>query len=223
MGFTTPRPVRMITDGTRIGTEYERITPKKSFARAISDNPELLEEYTVRFASMCRQLHSTLCNKDLFPSIVQFYSKVVKDNVFFTDEEKTKVLSFIKTVPETGTCCHGDLHIGNVITSNGVDYWIDLSEFAWGNPLFDLGVLYLGAFINTDKTNIDYFHLNTKQMAQVWDVFKREYFSVKSIDESRAIDDTVAPFAALKLIFFSFQNHTDSLLHKDFVYKVLSL
>ena len=167
MGFTTPHPLRMITDGERIGNEYERICPKKSFARAIADAPEQLQEYAVRFAEMCRQLHSVRCSKEKFSSVVDFYHKTVKANAFLSEEDKAKVDDFIDSVPATDTCCHGDLHIGNVITSKGVDYWIDLSEFSWGNPLFDLGVLYWGGKVNTDEINLKMFHLSTSQMLEI--------------------------------------------------------
>ena len=43
---------------------------------------------------------------------------------------------FVRSVPEAITCLHGDMHIGNVITDGMRDYWIDLGDFAYGNPLF---------------------------------------------------------------------------------------
>lgn len=38
MGLPTPEPIRLITDGTRYGAEYELIVGKRSFTRIISDD-----------------------------------------------------------------------------------------------------------------------------------------------------------------------------------------
>ena len=37
-GLPTPKPIRLITDGTRFGAEYELIHPKRSFTRIISQD-----------------------------------------------------------------------------------------------------------------------------------------------------------------------------------------
>ena len=222
MGFTTPRPLRMVTDGKRVGNEYERIAPKKSFSRAIADNPEELEKYAVRFALLCKQLHETPCRKDIFPPVADFYRGVVRGSKDFSEIEKQKIMAFIDSVPEAGTCCHGDLHTGNVITSKGTDYWIDLSEFSWGNPLFDLGVLYMAAKINTEQINQDYFHLTNAQMRQIWSIFKHEYFGAKTAEAENAVNEKVAPFAALKMLFFCTQNHNMKAPQKDFILSQLA-
>ena len=39
-GLPTPKPIRLITDGTRFGAEYELIQPKRSFTRIISQEPD---------------------------------------------------------------------------------------------------------------------------------------------------------------------------------------
>ena len=38
---------------------FRRIPGKKSFARAVGENPERTEEFASRFASMCKELHAT--------------------------------------------------------------------------------------------------------------------------------------------------------------------
>ena len=41
-GIRTPRVRRIVTDGERLGVEFERIFPKVSFARAITDSSHML-------------------------------------------------------------------------------------------------------------------------------------------------------------------------------------
>ena len=50
MGIQTPFPGRFVTDGKRFGAEFQRINPKRSYARAISQEPDKLEHYALRFA-----------------------------------------------------------------------------------------------------------------------------------------------------------------------------
>ena len=202
MGITTPRPIRMVTDGKHFGNEYERILNKRSFARAISQEPDKVEYYAVEFAKMCKQLHSTPCDKDIFPSAADYARKNIKENTYLTDERKKKVLDFIDRVPETETCVHGDLHIGNIITDGKKNYWIDLSEFSYGNPLFDLGMWYIVSNANPDDITMKLYHVNNATMANVWKLFVREYFGAISSDEIEEINKRLVPYAIMRMIFF---------------------
>ena len=58
-GLPTPEPIRLITDGTRLGAEYELIQPKRSFTRIISQEPDQLVPLSQRFAVLAKQLHQT--------------------------------------------------------------------------------------------------------------------------------------------------------------------
>lgn len=202
MGFTTPSPIRMITDGKRYGNEFERITNKRSFARAISQEPDKVEYYAVEFAKMCKQLHSTPCDKDIFPSAADYARKNIRENTYFTDERKAKMLAFIDRLPEKDTCVHGDLHIGNVITDGKKDYWIDLAEFSYGNPLFDLGMFYIVCNANPDDVTMKLYHINNATMAEVWKYFVREYYGAVTYEEIEDINRRLKTFAIIRMAFF---------------------
>ena len=58
LGIPSPKPYRMITDGERSGAEYELIKNKRSYTRIISQVPERLEEITLKFAHMARELQA---------------------------------------------------------------------------------------------------------------------------------------------------------------------
>ena len=58
MGIPTPEPYRLVTDWARMGGEYELIKNKRSFARIISQEPERLEEISLEFARMTKELHA---------------------------------------------------------------------------------------------------------------------------------------------------------------------
>ena len=69
MGLPTPEPLQLVTDGERRGVEYELISNKRSFTRIISQEPERLEEISLTFARMARELHETKADTSRLTSI----------------------------------------------------------------------------------------------------------------------------------------------------------
>ena len=68
-GLPTPQPIRLITDGTRFGAEYELISPKRSFTRIISQEPDQLVPLSERFAVLARQIHETPADTQRLPDM----------------------------------------------------------------------------------------------------------------------------------------------------------
>ena len=142
LGVLTPKPIRLITDGERYGAEYELIQPKRSFTRIISQEPDQLVPLSERFAVLAKQLHQTSADTTRLPDMRELASTWIDRLVDFPDELKRRFHRFIDTVPSTPTCLHGDLHIGNIITDGSRDLWIDVGDFAYGVPEWDLGMMY---------------------------------------------------------------------------------
>lgn len=212
MGLPTPMPGRLLFDGERYGAEFRRIAPKESFARYVSNRPDRYEEIAVRFARMCRKLHSTPCDTTLFDSEKEHMLAVLDRCPHLTETEKNRFRTLIAEMPDTHTCLHGDMHIGNVITTalndststptQQQDFWIDLGDFRWGNPEFDLGMFYLTCKGDEPEMSEHLFHLRQEQMRQIWDVFVREYYGNISEAELANIEKRLRLFMALKLVYF---------------------
>lgn len=200
MGLPTPLPGRLVTDGQRYGVEFERIVTKKSFSRSIADNTERLPFFATRFAQLCKQLHATPCNTQFFDSQTRYFEDIINRVDFLTPQEKQHFHAFLQQLPEEHTCLHGDLHIGNVITTGNQDLWIDLGDFRWGNHLYDMGMFYL--MCNTiPEPLVDYiFHLRKEQMQQVWNCFVKEYFDCTTPEEVAKVEQSIIPFAALRAV-----------------------
>ncbi len=64
---------------------------------------------------------------------------------------KILLQAFLDSVPENTNCVHGDFQPGNVILAGGKPYWIDLGRFAWGDPMFDFGHLYLSCGVYSKR------------------------------------------------------------------------
>lgn len=209
LGLRVPKAYRLVTDGRRIGVEFERITPKRSFARAISQEPQNLEKYAILFAKKCKELHSTQCNIQFFHSAADFFVDVVNKTKIFNDEEKLKVIDYIQSIPLATTCLHGDLHIGNIITDEQKEYWIDLADFKYGNPIFDFGVFYLVCNCNTEEMTQHLYHISNAEVHELWGIFLREYIG-PDVDID-AFNKKCEPIAALIRIHYDNKGimHTD--------------
>ena len=176
MGIPTPEPFRLVTDGLRQGVEYELISNKRSFTRIISQEPERLEEISLAFARMTRKLHDTKADTSRFTSVKdrlrRFYQEK-GDRV--TEEYKERALNFIDKSPDVGTCLHGDLHIGNVITDGRRNLWIDMGQFGYGEPEWDLG--WMWTICNRmDGQRTDFIlHVTPETLKAHWNIFLAAY------------------------------------------------
>lgn len=205
MGLKVPAAYRIVSDGRRMGVEFERIVNKKSYARAIADDWDNMESYVSEFAEMCRRLHSTECDTALFPPAENRFIQAVRDYAYMTPEQKNRIIGFIRSVPGATTCVHGDLHIGNALIAGAERYWIDVSDFAYGNPLFDLGMSRFVSGVGFADDFIDnMFHISPAKLRKVWDSFLRAYCGPDADIEAK--ERELEPFAGLYSLMFCSRN-----------------
>ena len=180
MGIPTPEPGDLITDGERLGIRFKRLVGKRSYARACGDEPERAEEYGREFARMCKKLHATHVDTTQFESVKDRLYMLLAQNPFFTPDQKQKIHDFIAAAPEADTAIHGDLQFGNAIFTekDGVrtPYFIDLGDFCYGYPMFDLGMVYLCCCLNDEAWTMEVNHMTNATAVRFWDAFQDEYF-----------------------------------------------
>lgn len=200
LGIPTPEALELIQspDG-RLGIVFRRIPDKKSFARAVGENPEEAEKLASRFASMCKNLHATKVPEGLFPSIKEKYLDVVKDFTLMDSEIRDGILRFIDSVPDSDTAVHGDLHFGNVIFSGDEEWFIDLGEFSYGNPMFDFGMSMISMCLMREEPMKEMFHTDKSTALRFWHTFLQGYFGKDCRVE--AIENEILPFAAIRAIY----------------------
>ena len=180
MGIPTPEPGDLVTDGERMGIRFRRIEGKKSYSRACGDNPEKAPEYAREFAQICKRLHATHVDTTRFENVKNRLYAMLEANPFFTAEQKDKIRAFIAAAPETDTAIHGDLQFSNgiFVEENGVrtPYFIDLGDFCYGYPMFDIGMVYLCCCLNDEAWTMEQYHMSNATAARFWDAFAAEYF-----------------------------------------------
>lgn len=212
-GIPTPLSGELVTADGRRGVTFERIQGKKSISRLLADNPDKIEQYAKDFAELCQNLHRTPCNRAAFPSVDAIIRRVILDLPAYSDKEKTAVLHFMDGIPETGTCLHGDLHIGNVIWTPDGDYlFIDMGDFGYGNPLLDLGMTYFVMRCPPAKMMDNVLHNTPETMAKFWNLFVKYYAGVETPEQVAAFTENVLPFVGLRAMFLMTKARKDPLL-----------
>lgn len=201
MGIPTPEPYRIVTDGVRMGGEYELIKDKRSFARIISQEPERLEEISLEFARMAKELHTVKAEPSRMRSFKQVMVRFYQETDVIPKDYSRRVLGFLEKVPESEYCMHGDLQIGNIISDGKRKLWIDVGEFAYGVPEWDLGTVYEFSHLTDAKLTDFLLHLQPETLAAHWDIFLPAYLG--TTDQQRIEEATrrIRPFVATKVPF----------------------
>ena len=201
MGLPTPKPTRLVTDGTRYGAEYELVPNKRSFTRIISQEPEQLEPLSVRFAELAKQLHNTPADTTRLPAMKDLVRNQILRYEGLPEDVREKTLNYLDTLTEVTTCLHGDLHIGNIITDGERTLWIDVGDFAYGAPEWDLCMLFYSANFMNEQRADNIFHLTPDILKKHWVLFAKAYYSITTEEELKEKERTLYPYFALKLLF----------------------
>ena len=198
-GIPTPEPGEyVVTEDGRYGIRFKRILGKKSYARAIGDNPDNVQQYAQDFAQMCIKLHQVHIDTAEFENVKERYYRLLEENPFFTKAEKDKIAKFISDVPDEDTAVHGDLQFGNAIFVGNERYFIDLGDFCYGNHLFDVAMVYLCSCISNEGFIQEAFHMPKSVSRRFWDYFVPAYFGPGvSVKEASELLD---PYAGLKTL-----------------------
>lgn len=199
LGIPSPEPFRLITDGQRSGAEYELIKNKRSYTRIISQEPDRLEEISLKFARMAKELHAKQADTTRLQSYKQRIANFYHEKDMVPEDYKQRLLQFLDTVPDTPRCLHGDLHIGNIITDGQRDLWIDLGEFAYGVPEWDLALLWTMCH-NMPGDRVEHiFHITHETMMAHWDIFFPAYLGTSDPQAIHEATQRLLPYYAAKV------------------------
>ena len=209
LGVPTPEPYRLVTDGERYGAEYELIPNKRSFTRIISEEPDRLQEISLAFAGWARKLHSMPADTSRLRSYKQVLTQFYLEKNLVPEAFKQRALAFLEKVPEPETLLHGDLQIGNIITDGDRTLWIDVGEFSYGCPEWDLAMVWIMCHRMTAERADMLFHVTPETMKAHWDLFFPAYMGTDDPQVLGAYIQRMMPFYAAKVPYvFDMAYHT---------------
>lgn len=198
LGISVPEMYHIVRVEDAYGTISQLIKGKKSLSRICQEDPGRTEEMARRLCRKGKELWATPCNTDFFPSRKQQALVAIEKASYVSKRNKKTVRAFIETIPERTGCSHGDFQSGNLIQAGENYYWIDLDRFAYGDPMFDIGHLFLICHHYASMKQVqDIFHMTLEQFNRFWDAFAKEYTAQEDHSE---FDALAGKFAAIDVI-----------------------
>lgn len=199
LGIPTAAVHEIVKVGDGFGVIYQNVKNKKSYSRLIVDDPENMNTFAKQFALATRELHSTECNMELFESRTDSIRKGIA-NAKFIGKYKPELYKLVEKLEGQTTCLHGDLHTGNLINAEGIDYWIDFDRFSYGNPILDIAHMYNIYVCCAHMKRIqDITHMTQEQLVEFWYNFVEEYYGYTG-DEAEKFSDSLDVYNALDLL-----------------------
>ena len=148
---------------------------------------------------MAKELHAKQVDTTRLQSYKQRIANFYHEKDMVPEDYKQRVLQFLDTVPDTPRCLHGDLHIGNIITDGQRDLWIDLGEFAYGVPEWDLALLWTMCH-NMPGDRVEHiFHITHDTMQAHWDIFFPAYLGTSDPQAIHEATQRLLPYYAAKV------------------------
>jgi len=213
----------LVKVGDRYGIIYQRVQNKKSFCRAIADDPSCLEEMAERFAKMAKELHATRNDGVSFTNSLDFYADVLSKTPKIEPSLRKEFEQLIAQMRENnpGTLVHGDFHFGNVITDGKKDYFIDLGSFAYGHPDIDHSMLYFVCMMLPEEDLLREYHIHKPEAQRFWKQYKRFYFGDNAPSDSDLLKE-YKPYLMLRTIFFDFADSPEDAVNgvREFLRKL---
>ncbi len=150
-GVAAPRAFSLEEVGGRVGVVYERVDGH-SMMRALLSKPWTF----ARHARLLAELHfrvNLVCVEGL-PSQRERLDGYIRAADALPLELKEQALRLLKSLPDDGALCHGDLHPDNVILPASGPVVIDWADASVGNPLGDVArtvvLMKIGALAEPD-------------------------------------------------------------------------
>lgn len=202
IGIKTPDVGEVIelSDGSN-GLIYEYVEGKKSISRAMQDDIEHIDEYMKRFARIAKEFHSKVCDKNDFIKIEDRIIKNINKYDYMTPSQKEKAFNFMDSVEKTNTALHGDFQPGNFIITDTDEFAIDLGSMAYGNHLYDVGMLYFFIFYMPAFVSKMICRLEGDNLIKMWNSFIKYYFSI-DLNDSEKVKTLTKEISRFGLVAF---------------------
>ena len=148
---------------------------------------------------MAKEIHAKQADTTLLCSYKQRIERFYREKIRVPEDFKQRILKFLETVPETPRCVHGDLQIGNIITDGERDLWIDVGEFSYGTPEWDLSMLWTMCHNIKPEQADRLFHLTPEMMKAHWDIFFPAYLGTSDPQVVDEATKRLLPYYAAKV------------------------
>lgn len=100
----------------------------------------------------------------------------IRDLHILPDDKMNTLITMIDNLPGPKVMVHGDYHEGNIMIDNNGPILIDLDTLCKGNPILDLGYVYLGHKMPEEDKLQEKYGLGLDEMREFLFLFLEKYF-----------------------------------------------
>ena len=199
-GIPTLIPFDIVMAGNSYGIVFES-AGSVTLAKAITRDPEKLEDYAVRLASFMHELHEIRVG-DKFPSIKDRYRGwLARASYKLSEEDKRNIETLISGIPDSDCYVHGDINPANILICDGEMMLMDMAGSAHGHSIFDLQGLY-ASLVEIERERPMYcsstFGITGSNCKRFWDAFFPVYMGDKSDAELEKMKMLLSKYYVLK-------------------------
>lgn len=218
MNIPSPLSSYLVKTKDGYGIIYEYLKNKISYSKLIAqdcNDEKKLKNHAAHIAKLIKKVHSTECDTKVFLSAKTLYKNIIETIPDLSEKMRINFNNDLSQAEDGTTCLHGDFQIGNVVLSENKDILIDLPEFSYGSPYFDLGSFYAVCHsINVDFVK-EYYHNDVETLKKIWYYFVREYFNTEDENIIQKEEKKILLYARLRIARFM-QTESDNDLYRAF-------
>ena len=158
-GIPTAIPFDIVRVGEKYGTVFELVKADNYNALLVRE-PERSEEIIREYGELVRQVHRVLMAPGDVPDARLIYAGFADECAGLLGPDLTgRLKERILDMPVDLHAVHGDLHMKNVMRSDGEPMLIDMETLCTGNPVFEFAGMYNAycAFMADDPGNAEEF------------------------------------------------------------------
>lgn len=170
------------------GLVYESLG-RGNLRNLLRDCPEDFESIMQRYVDLLHRINSIVVEEDSIPAAGDIYRQSLESiRGVLEDGEYFRMKALLNTVPEKRNLVHGDCQIKNVRVVKNEFLLIDLDTISYGDPIYELAVLYSCYQAYPEFLTGDYdpfFEMPVATESKILDRIFRLYFGDISDEEKQ--------------------------------------
>lgn len=203
-GIPTAIPFDIVKVGGKYGFVFEMIKAVNC-NDMLAENPGRVNEIAEMYAGFLHQVHGALSEPGELPDARDEYIRYLDAAAgVLSDELCRRIGTLIREMPKDLHIIHGDIHLKNVMYSNGDMILIDMETLSCGNPVFDFAGLYVTyiAFGEDDPGNSqDFLGLPQETCAALFRETLRRYLDPADEDVYRQALDSIMLLGYVRFLY----------------------
>ncbi len=176
-GIPTAIPFGIVRVGGTYGSVFELLDAWNCNDFLIS-HPEMADRIIAEYAELIRKLHTVKSEAGEFPDtrrVYLDYLECIRENI--PAEIYRGLADFVRAVPESQYLIHGDIHMKNIMLTDGGMYLIDMNTVSAGDIAFE----FAGNYRTYIAFNI-YDHDDTKKFMGIdYELARKIYYKPAEI------------------------------------------